>query len=96
MFIQLIVEIGFDPDKSSKNARERKLPFEVAADLDWDRALIAEDTRFDYGETRMVALVPLKKRLHVVCYTQREAVRWIISFRKANAREVKIYEKSYG
>lgn len=89
------MEIGFDPNKSSKNAHERNLPFEVAADLDWHRAVVFEDTRFDYGETRMIALAPLKKRLHVVCYNQRGSVRWIISFRKANAREVKSYAKIF-
>ena len=69
------MEIGFDPQKSEKNRRERGLPFELAADLDWDRAMTFEDTRFAYGETRIVALAPLKGRLHVVCYTQRDAVR---------------------
>jgi uncharacterized DUF497 family protein len=43
----------------------------------------------------MIALAPLKGRLHVVCCTQRDDVRWIISFRKANAREVKAYEKIF-
>jgi len=89
------MEIGFDPQKSEKNRRERGLPFELAADLDWDRAMTFEDTRFAYGETRIVALAPLKGRLHVVCYTQRDAVRWIISFRKANAREVKAYGQAF-
>lgn len=89
------MEIGFDPDKSKKNSRARGLPFELAADLEWDRAVTFEDVRFDYGETRMIALVPVKKRLHVVCYNQRGKVRWIISFRKANAREVKVYEKIF-
>jgi uncharacterized DUF497 family protein len=78
-----------------KNGRERGLPFERVADLDWDRAVAFEDGRFDYGETRMIALAPLKGRLHVVCYTQRDDVRWIISFRKANVREVKIYEEIF-
>jgi uncharacterized DUF497 family protein len=89
------MEIGFDPNKSEKNSRERGLPFERAADLDWDRAVTFEDVRADYGETRMVTLAPLKGRLHVVCYSQRGKVRWIISFRKANAREVKVYEEIF-
>jgi uncharacterized DUF497 family protein len=89
------MEIGFDPNKSKKNSRERKLPFELVADLEWDRAVTFEDARREYGETRMIALVPLKGRLHVVCYSQRDKVRWIISFRKANAREVKVYEKIF-
>jgi uncharacterized DUF497 family protein len=47
------MEIGFDPNKSKKNRRECKLPFELAADLEWDRAVTFED-----GETRMIALCP--------------------------------------
>ncbi len=43
----------------------------------------------------MIALVPLKGRLHAVCYSQRNKVRWIIRFWKANAREVKGYEKTF-
>jgi uncharacterized protein len=39
------VEIEFDPAKSAKNERERGLPFELAADLEWDRAVIARDER---------------------------------------------------
>lgn len=95
MSAQLVVEIDFDPEKSAKNERERKLPFRMTADLDWNRAFVFEDTRFDYGEARMIALAPLKNRLHVVCYTQRDSVRWIISFRKANPREVKSYEEVF-
>jgi uncharacterized protein len=89
------MRIGFDPIKSAKNARERGLPFELTADLKWDRAVTSEDVRFEYGEARMVALAPLQGRLHVVCYCQRGEVRWIISFRKANRREVKAYEKAF-
>jgi uncharacterized DUF497 family protein len=89
------VEIGFDPPKSERNRRERGLPFELVADLDWDRAVTFEDTRVEYGETRMIALALLKGRLHVVCYNPRNAVRWIISFKKANKREMKIYEEAF-
>jgi uncharacterized protein len=89
------MKIGFDPNKSEKNSQERGLPFDLAADLEWERAVVFEDTRHEYGETRMIALAPLKGRLHVVCYCQRDKLRWIISFRKANAREVKVYEKIF-
>jgi uncharacterized DUF497 family protein len=54
-----------------------------------------EDVRFEHGETRMIALAPLKERLHVVCYSQRGAVRWSISFRKANTHGVKAYEEAF-
>jgi uncharacterized DUF497 family protein len=42
----------FDPAKNEKNIAERGLSFAVAADLDWEAALIVEDTRHDYGEVR--------------------------------------------
>jgi uncharacterized DUF497 family protein len=29
------MEFEFDPDKSAKNARERGLPFELAAEPEW-------------------------------------------------------------
>lgn len=88
--------LGFDPAKSARNVRERNLPFELAAKLEWAQAVVYEDERFDYGETRMIALAPLRGRLHVVCYCERGEVRWIISFRKANRREVRAYARAFG
>lgn len=88
------MEIEFDPDKSAKNDKERGLPFERAAELEWDRALASADDRHDYGEQRIVALAPMQGRLYVVCYVVRGRVRRIISFRKANKREERTYEQA--
>jgi len=88
------MEIEFDPAKSAKNARERGLPFELAAEIDWHRAFVATDNRFDYGEVRHVAIAPLRGRLYVVCYQLRGRRRRIISFRKANKREERLYAKA--
>jgi uncharacterized protein len=57
-----------------------------------ERALVFEDRRRDYGETRLIAMAPLRLRLHVVVYVERDGERRIISARKANSREVAIYE----
>ena len=86
------MEIEFDPEKSARNDRERGLPFDQAAELEWDRAVAFADDRQDYGERRFIALVPKGRRLFVVCYCDRGQVRRIISFRKANKRE----ERAYG
>lgn len=52
--------------------------------------------RHDYGETRYVALGQLQGRLHVLCFTEtRDGIR-VISFRKANEREVKRYAQIQG
>ena len=54
------MRIGFDPDKSAKNAAERELEFELVADLDWAQAIVVEDERRDYGERGMRG-VPLRQ-----------------------------------
>ncbi|RBP06257.1 hypothetical protein DFR50_13235 [Roseiarcus fermentans] len=88
------VEIEFDPAKSHRNRVERGLPFELVVEADWSAALTVVDNRQDYGETRFVAYVPIERRLHVVCYTMRGAAFRIISFRKANSREMEQYAQA--
>jgi uncharacterized protein len=85
------VKIEFDPVKSARNAKERGLPFELTAELDWDAAHMIEDQRQSCGETRHLAYAPMQGRLHVVCFCIRGDAFRIISFRKANRREEKFY-----
>jgi uncharacterized DUF497 family protein len=87
------MKVEFDPAKNTTNARERGLPFELVEGFDWDGAVFSEDTRFPYRETRLVALGFIEKRLHVVCFTGIPGGIRVISFRKANEREVLKYEK---
>ena len=87
------MKIEFDPAKSKKNAGSRGLPFELAETFEWEMAVFYEDSRSDYGETRIVALGFLEQRLHVICFTPIDGGVRIISFRKANKREVRYYEK---
>ena len=87
------MHITFDPSKNERNVSERNLPFELAAEFDFENAHIQTDARQEYGETRYVALGSLHGRLHVLCFTETpEGIR-VISFRKANEREVKHYAK---
>ena len=88
------MEFEYDPAKSAKNARERGLPFELAAELEWRKAVIFTDDRFMYGEERLIAFAPMRGRLYAVCYVQRGRVRRIVSFRKANKREERLYAKA--
>lgn len=87
------MKIEFDAAKSEKNARERNLPFHFAEYFDWDTALYFEDDRRGYPETRIIAVGKLEDRFHVLCFTPIEGGVRIISFRKANEREVRDYEK---
>lgn len=86
---------AWDPEKYAANLSKHGVAFEVIEQADWSSAFTLTDTRFDYGETRMLAYVMIGKRLHAVLYVKRGDVRRIISLRKANLRERKAYEKAF-
>jgi len=88
------VRISYDPAKNEQNIRSRGLSCDSAADFDFEGALYAVDDRRDYGETRYIAIGMLGVRLHVLCFAETEDGIRVISFRKANAREVKRYAKA--
>jgi uncharacterized DUF497 family protein len=87
------VEITYDPAKNDRNIRERDLSFERVAEVDFNYALIFPDVRKEYGEVRYIALCYLDSRLHVLCFTETGTGIRVISFRKANEIEAKIYGK---
>ena len=89
--------IDYDPMKDDENQRRRGLPLALA-ELLFDGPFIEEeDRRRDYDETRFIASGPITafgRRLFVVVYTWRGPVRRVISFRKANDREIRKYQAS--
>lgn len=88
------MRIEFDPDKNAWNIRERDLSFERAAEFDFETALIDIDRRLDYGEARMTAIGSLSGIIHVLIFTMRGDTLRVVSFRKANKREVRRYEQA--
>ena len=85
------MRLEFDPAKSARNAAERGLPFETVEEFQWGTAVYEADTRFPYAEPRFVALGLIGERIHSVCFTPiPDGVR-VISFRKANKREIASY-----
>ena len=86
--------IEFDPAKNEKNVLERHLSFEQVAEFDFSGAIVEVDDRKSYAELRYVAVGFLGLRLHVLCFTPIEGGIRVISFRKANKREVKDYEQA--
>ena len=86
--------IDFDPAKSAKNDIGRGLPFELVEDFDWDSGLFAEDLRNTYPERRFEAIGLIADRLFVLVFTPIVGGVRVISFRKANPREVKRYEQA--
>ena len=81
------MKVAFDPTKRSKTLQERGLDFADAAAVFDGATVEVEDTRKDYGETRVICYGLLAGRMVVVGYTPRGAGRHIFSMRKANDRE---------
>jgi uncharacterized protein len=85
------MQIEFDPVKDASNQAKHGVSLALAAELEWDDALVWVDTRYEYGELRMIALAPEINILYYVAFVDRGEVRRIISLRRANRREVKHY-----
>ena len=81
------MRITFDPAKREKTFAERGLDFADAALVFAGVTLEVEDTRKDYGETRILCYGYLEGRMVVVGYTPRGTDRHVFSMRKANERE---------
>jgi uncharacterized DUF497 family protein len=90
--------IEYDPLKDDENRRKHRLPLEAAEFLFDGPYIEEEELRRDYGETRFIATGPvalLDNRICVAIYTWRKGRRRIISFRKANDREIRTYRSRH-
>ena len=87
LWIQDMYKLSFDPDKRQKALVERNVDFAEAWQVFEGRVIEWEDTRFDYGENRIMCFGYLRGRAVVVGYVQRGDTRHIFSMRKANERE---------
>lgn len=87
------VEITYDPAKSARNVELRGLSFAQVANFDFQTAVIWIDARKTYPEVRISALGLLAGRLHALVFAETTNGIRVISFRKANKREVKRYEQ---
>ena len=85
------MRVTFDPNKNARNIAERPRSFELVVDLDLDTAVAVEDARQGLRRTATsgdgALRPPASCRGH---HDRGDAVR-VISFRKANSREIKRY-----
>jgi uncharacterized DUF497 family protein len=86
-----MLELEWNEEKRRGNIRKHGLDFDDVRKLDWDNATYIEDKRFSYPEPRFWAFAMWNGRLHMVAFCKRETKVRIISFRKANPREVRRY-----
>lgn len=85
------MKFEWDKKKNQLNYEKHGLSFEDAEYIFASKTVSFIDDREDYGEKRFITLGELKNRVVIVVHTERNFVTRIISMRKANEREKKIY-----
>ena len=85
--------LEFDEAKSARNLKERGIGFERFADIDVETAVSGEDVRKEYGERRLRVLGFIDGLLHAAVVTPRGEKIRVISLRRANRREERMYAK---
>jgi hypothetical protein len=86
----------WDEAKNRKNLAKHGLSFEDAAQVFSGPCVTFQDDRFEYGEERLITLGLLAGRLVVMAHSPRDEGTHIISMRKGNRREQKIYQERLG
>ena len=86
---------GWNEAKRAFNHAKHKVDFAAAEGFDWSTAVVEVDEREDYGELRERAIGWIGERLHVLIFTRRADLIWVISLRKADKSDARRYvEKS--
>ena len=87
------MKLEWDIQKDRTNFEKHGLYFEDAKLVLDGQTYTFLDDRRDYGEERFITLGTLAARIVVLIHTMRGDKIRIISMRKANEREQKIYQK---
>jgi uncharacterized protein len=83
----------WDEAKNRLNLAKHGLSFEDAELVFAGPCVTFVDDRLDYGELRLISLGMLAGRLVVIAHAPRGNATRIISMRKGNRREQKLYQK---
>ena len=86
------MEFEWNEKKNQANIRVHEIDFHDAWRIFDYPMIVKTDTRKDYGEQRLVGLGQLDRAVVVAVFTKRGGVTRIISIRRANRNERKIYE----
>jgi uncharacterized DUF497 family protein len=89
----MVMEFDWDERKRALNLEKHGLDFADVASLAWETARVLVDDRRDYGEVRYRAVGLYKDQPHFVAFTLRDEKIRVISFRKAHAKEARLYGK---
>ncbi|MCK0151849.1 BrnT family toxin [Marivita sp. S6314] len=85
----------WNDQKNRANIEKHGIDFETACRIFESPTVDVEDTRFAYGETRLISIGCIDNvAVLVVVHTDRYGTCWIISARKANKQERARYEQA--
>jgi hypothetical protein len=87
------MEFEWDESKSNANLEKHNLSFEDAHLVFAGHTITIPDLRPEYGENRMTTYGSLAGRIVVIVHVPRGGKTRIISMRKANVREQRLYKK---
>jgi uncharacterized DUF497 family protein len=87
------MDIEFDPVKRAITLAERGLDLAEVWRVFAGPVLTFDDHRFDYGEDRKITIGYLYDRMVLFAWTKRGEKIRVISLRKTNDRERRIYGK---
>ena len=86
----------WDEAKNRSNFAKHGLDFADAEQVLTGPCVTFVDSRFDYGEERLITLGLLAVRVVIAHAPRGDNITRIISMRKANRREQKIYQERLG
>jgi uncharacterized protein len=90
------MKCAWDTAKNRSNFAKHGLAFEDAERAFAGPCVTFEDSRFDYGEERLITLGVLAGRVVVIAHAPLGEATRIISMRKANRREQETYYQRLG
>lgn len=86
-----MIPVEYDPGKRAITLEARGLDMARAEEVFDGATLTVEDDRRDYGESRFITIGFLDGAMVVMVWTPRRRARRIISMRRANERERRLY-----
>ena len=88
-----LVPVEFDEAKRLSTLESRGLYMARAMEVFEGPTLTSEDDRKNYGEDRFITIGFLDDKMVILVWTPRNDVYRIISIRKANEREKRVYAR---
>lgn len=85
----------WDNNKNQKNIERHGIDFQDAYLIFEQPILVKVDNRKDYGEKRLIGLGILFEVVVVIVFTNRGNAIRVISIRRANKNERKIYQEKF-